>query len=192
MTRLKVHRSPLRQFLMGLAGLLLLVVAVEVVWAHQYTLDPETDDAGNLTARGIKRRNQDLIVGTAFILTGGGLVGIALTGLVNPRPVLVVGDGELELRIAGPQRTLSVPWDEIVEVRSGREEGEGRGARPLLLIALRDPPSWPNEYWGARREGPWLIIDAESWTTPPEEVAVHARLALEAHRRDATSEEAEA
>jgi hypothetical protein len=187
MTRIRVHRSPLRQFLMGIAGLLLLLAAVELVWAHQFTLEPETDDNGVVTARGSKRRNQDLIVGTAFLLTGVGLVGVALGGLVNPRPVAEVDDKKIRLRIAGPQRLMSIDWDDVLEVRSGREPGDGRRARPLLMILLREPDAWPEEYWGARRHGPWLIVDAESWTKPPEEVVVHARLALESRQRAAAA-----
>lgn len=183
MTRLRVHRSPLRQFLMGVAGLFLLVVAIEVVWAHQLTLDPETDDSGVLTPRGESRRRQDVVVGTAFLLTGGGLVVVALAGLVSSRPVVEVDDRHIRLRIAGPQRMLTLRWDEVVEVRSAREPGEGREVRPLFLVLLRHPDDWPAEYWGARREGQWLIVDADSWAKPPEEVVVHARLALGAWQR---------
>ncbi len=183
MTRLRVHRSPVRQFLMGVAGLFLLVVAIEIVWAHQLTLDPETDDNGALTPRGESRRRQDVVVGTAFLLTGGGLVVIAIAGLVSSRPVVEVDDRHIRLRIAGPQRMLTLRWEEVVEVRSAREPGEGRGVRPLLLLLLRHPDDWPAEYWGARREGQWLIVDADSWAKPPEEVVVHARLALGAWQR---------
>jgi hypothetical protein len=168
---------------MGLVGLFLLLAAVEVVWAHQLTLEPETDDNGTLTVRGGKRRNQDLIVGTAFLVAGVGLVVIALGGLINPRAVVEVDDRTLRLRIAGPQRSLSIDWDDVLEVRSAREPGDGVRSRPLLLILLREPEAWPEEYWGARRDGPWLIVDAESWTKPPDEVVVHARLALESRQR---------
>ncbi len=170
---------------MGTAGLLLLIAAIEIVWAHQFSLDPETNDNGDLTPRGAKRRNQDLIVGTAFLLVGGGLVGIALGGLVNPRPVAIVDDRQTRLRIAGPQRMLALSWDDLVEVRSGHEPGDGRAARPVLLLRLFEPDFWPDEYWGARRDGEWLIVDADSWTKRPEEVVVHAQLAMASHQRTA-------
>lgn len=169
---------------MGVVGLLLLIAAVEIVWAHQFSLEPETDDNGVLTSRGAKRRNQDLIVGTAFILSGGGLVAVALVGLVNPRAVVVVDDDGLRLRIAGPQRSLTIPWDEVTEIRSGREPGDGLRTRAVLLVALRHAEAWPSEYWSARRDGRWLVVDGESWATPPEQVVVHAQLALDAYRRD--------
>ena len=192
MERIRVHRSPLRQFLIGVAGLLLLVAAVEIVWAHSVTLEPETDDNGVLTSRGAKRRNQDLIVGTAFLLTGGAMVAVALGGLLNPRPVAVVDDRGLRLRVAGPQRSLFIGWDDILEVRSSREPGDGRAARPLLLVRLREPGIWPEELWSARREGPWLIVDADSWTKPPEQVAAQARVAFTRHMAQVGVEEPEA
>lgn len=191
MTRIRLHRSPLRQFLLGLAGLLLLVAAVEIIWAHQLTKQPETNDAGQLTTRGAASRRQDLVAGAAFILSGGGLVGIALAGLVNPRPVAVVDDDGISLRIAGPQRMLRLDWDDIADVRSASEPAEGRRARPLVLVLLNEPIRWPEEYWGARREGPWLIVDADSWSKPAEEVVVHARLALQQRRRVRAADDGE-
>ena len=181
--RFRVHRSPLRQFLAGLVGLWLLVAAYEIIFQHKVTLEPLTDDNGSLAVRGGKHRNQDLSIGTAFFLAGGGLVAGALGGLINPRPVLVVDDRELQLRIAGPQRMLSVAWDDVLEVRSGREPGDAHRSRPVFLLLLRDPDIWPDQFWGARRDGSWLIVDAESWTRPPDEVVVHARLALESSQR---------
>jgi hypothetical protein len=189
-TRIRVHRSPLRQFLFGVAGLLLLVAAVDIVWAHRVTLEPETDDSGVLTSRGESRRRQDLLVGSAFLLAGGGLVAIALAGLLNPRPVAVVDDDGIRLRIAGPQRMLDIAWSEVAEVRSAREPGDGLRSRPVLLVRFRQPGYWPEEYWSARRDGPWLVVDTDSWTKPPEEVVVHARMALEAFHRPAPPEPA--
>ena len=169
---------------MGIAGLLLLVAAIEIMVAHQITLDPERDDDGRLTARGQWRQRQDLVVGVAFIVAGGALVAIGIGGLAGARPVAEVGDEGIVLRIAGPRRSVTLGWDDIAEVRSAREPGDGRGTRPLLLVRLRYPALWPVEYWGARRDGPWLVVDADTWTLPPEELVVHAMVALKSHRRE--------
>lgn len=45
MAGIRVHRSPLRQFLLGLTGLMLLVAAIDIVWTHNISLDPEKDEA---------------------------------------------------------------------------------------------------------------------------------------------------
>jgi hypothetical protein len=184
MARLRVHRSPLRQFLLGIAGLLLLLAAIEVVIAHRITLEPETDDQGRLTARGESRRTQDVVVGTTFFLAGGALIAVALAGLANSRPVAEVEDDEIRLRILGLRDPLRIGWEEILEVRSAREPGDGLHPRPLLLLLLADPVMWPEEFWGARRDGQWLVVDAETWNKPPEEVVMHARLAMETWHRD--------
>ena len=184
MAGIRVHRSPLRQFLLGLAGLMLLVAAVDIVWTHHISLDPETDEAsGQRTPRGESRFRQDVIVGSTFILVGGALVVIAVGGLISPNPVAEVGEVGISLRIAGPNQRVLLGWQAISEVRSGREPDDGTGSRPLLLIRLRYPDAWPEEYWGARRDGPWLIVDAESWNTPAEELVVHARLTMAAFER---------
>ena len=44
-----VHRSPLRQFMFGLAGLILILAAIDIVWAHKLAEPPTIDAAGNLT-----------------------------------------------------------------------------------------------------------------------------------------------
>lgn len=185
MARFRVYKSPLRQFLMGLAGLFLLLAMIDILWAHRITLEPETNDAGARTQRGDSRLLQDIVVGTAFFLAGGALVVVALGGLANPRPVADVGDDGIRLRIRGGRRPASIGWDEIVEIRSAREPGDGPDTRPLLLVLLARPEAWPEEFWGARRTGPWLIVDADSWNKPPDEVVMHARLAMDTWRRTA-------
>ncbi len=183
MARFRVHKSPLRQFLMGLAGLFLLLAMIDILWAHRITLEPETNDAGDRTHRGNSRLLQDIVVGTAFLLTGGALVVVALGGLANSRSVVEVGDDGIKLRIRGRSHPAEIGWDEIVEIRSAREPGDGRNTRPLLLLLLARPDDWPEEFWGARRTGPWLIVDADSWNKPPDEVVMHARLAMDTWQR---------
>ena len=69
MQRFCVDRSPLRQFVIGLVGVLLIITANEIVWVHQITLEPETNDSGQLTTRGQARRRVDLIWVSAFLVT---------------------------------------------------------------------------------------------------------------------------
>jgi len=176
---------------MGAAGLLLLVAAIEVLFAHQVSLEPEKDDNGELTLRGEARFRQDVIVGVTFFLTGGALVGVAMGGLIDPKPVCEVDDEGISLRIAGPRTAVTLGWADVAEIRSGREPDDGEPTRPLLLVMLRYPDLWPEEYWGARRDGSWLIVDAGSWNVAPEEVAVHARLAMASFGRDAAAGAAE-
>lgn len=184
MERFSVDRSPLRQFVMGLIGLLLILTAIEIVWVHQITLEPERDDAGELTTRGQARRRVDLIWGSAFLVTGAGLLVVSLAGLVRHESVIEGTNDALRVRIAGPQGMVSIPWDDVIAVRSGSVTDDGRVALPVLYVDVEDPHRYPVDLWGAEWEDNSIRIDAGSWSLAPEEVAVRAQIALERYRRD--------
>ena len=61
MIRLRVEKSPVRQFLAGLAGLVLLIAAIDIVWLHQLSGPPTTNTDGTLTSRGIVERRTDVL-----------------------------------------------------------------------------------------------------------------------------------
>ena len=184
MERFSVDRSPLRQFVMGLVGLLLILSAIELVWVHQITLEPETDDSGQLTTRGQARRRVDLIWGSAFLVTGTGLLLVSLIGLVRHESVVEGTDDGLRLRLAGPQGMISIPWGEVIAVRSGSVSEDGRVAEPVLYVDVEDANAFPADLWGGEWEGNTMRVDAESWAVAPEEVAVRAQIALDRYRRD--------
>ncbi len=183
MIRLRVERSPLRQLLFCLAGVLLLVAAVDIVWTHKVSDPPDTGNDGGLTSRGLVERRTDVIWGTLFIVAGGALVLVSLGGLTSRRPVVEVTDDELRLRVAGPARMIAIPWNEVVSVRSGSDDGDGRVPARVLLVDVVEPVRYPEALWGAEWRDSTLVVDADSWGIPPEQVAIHANLALEAHRR---------
>jgi hypothetical protein len=192
MERFSVDRSPLRQFIIGLVGLLLIVAAIEIVWVHEITLEPERADAGQLTTRGQARRRVDLIWGSAFLVTGAGLLVVSLAGLVRHESVVEGTDDGLRLRVAGPQGMISIPWGDIIAVRSGSVSDDGRVAIPVLHIDVDDPHRYPTDLWGGEWDGNTMRVDAESWSIAPEEVAVRAQIALERYRRDNGDEPIEA
>ena len=184
MQRFSVDRSPLRQFVIGLVGVLLILTAIEIVWVHQITLEPETNDSGQLTTRGQARRRVDLIWGSAFLVTGAGLLAVSLFGLVRHESVVEGTDDGLRLRVAGPQGMVAIPWDDVIAVRSGSASDDGRVAVPVLYVDVVDPDAYPAELWGGEWEGNTMRIDAESWAIAPEEVAVRAQIEIERYRRD--------
>jgi len=184
MVRFNVDRSPLRQFAIGLVGVLLILAAIEIVWVHQITLEPETDESGQLTTRGQARRRVDLIWGSAFLVTGAGLLVVSLAGLVRHESVVEGTEDGLRLRVAGPQGMVSIPWDDVIAVRSGSVAEDARLAVPVLYIDVENPDAYPPDLWGGEWEGNTMRVDAESWAIAPEEVAVRARIELDRYRRD--------
>jgi hypothetical protein len=183
MIRLRVERSPLRQLLFGLAGVLLLLAAVDIAWVHKVSSPPETDADGVLTSSGTAEHRVDLIWGSLFMVAGGVVTLVAFGGLVNRRPVAEVTDEELRLRVAGPVRSIAIPWNEIRSIRSGSDGDDGRIPARVLLVDVADPMRYPASLWGAEWRDSILVVDTDSWEVPAEQVALHANLALEAHRR---------
>lgn len=184
MERFNVDRSPLRQFVIGLVGLLLILAAIEIVWVHQITLEPETDESGQLTTRGQARRRVDLIWGSAFLVTGAGLLAVSLVGLVRHESVVEGTDEGLRLRVAGPHGMVSIPWEDVIAVRSGSVAEDARVAVPVLYIDVENPDAYPQDLWGGEWEGNTMRVDAESWAIAPEEVAVRSQIELDRYRRN--------
>lgn len=190
MTHLQVYRSATRELLLLATGILLIVAALDVVWLHEVSGPPEVDEASQtLTSRGQSQRRTDLLWGSTFVVFGGGLSLVALGGLAFRRPVVSVRDDGIELRIAGPRRTVDVPWADVSWVHSGTD-GEDEAVPPrVFLVHVFDRSAYPEALWAAAWDGSTLMIDADSWSVGAEEVVTHARMALDAWRRDNLSDE---
>lgn len=186
MTHLSVHRSVRRELLMLAAGVLLVLAAADIVWLHEVAGPPEVDEATQeLTSRGRSQQRTDLMWGGTFAVVGGGMALLALGSLMFRKPVVTVTDRDLKLRIAGPFRVLSIPWENVSWVHSG-SDGEDEAVPPrVLLVHVFDPSGYPQHLWATSWDGSTLMVDADSWNMPAVEVVAHARMALDAWRRDA-------
>ncbi len=185
MTRYRVAKAPTRQLLLGLAGVLLLLAALDILWLHKVSSEPLEDDAGKITTRGEAWRRTDLIWGTLFVVTGGGLFAAAVAGLASGKPVAEITDDGMALRVAGPQKMVVFRWDDLVDVRPGLVEGDGVRPRRVLIVEVDDPTRYPFDVWGADWVDGVLYVDADSWAEPPEELALRMELELEQWRRRA-------
>jgi hypothetical protein len=174
------ERNPLRSLLLGLAGLLLIIAAIEVLWVHRVSLDPERDSNGNLTTRGLAQLRADIVWGGSFLVVGGTMFAVALYALFDGRPVAELSEEGMSLRVGGPRTPVFVPWEEVLSVRSGRdfEEGSTRPI-PVLMVGVDHPERFPSELWGAEWDGDVLKVDAAGWTPSPEFVAAEADLELQ-------------
>jgi hypothetical protein len=75
-------------------------------------------------------------------------------------------------------------WDSINTVQCAAEpDPDGGSARDVLIVSFVDSAGLPAEPWGAAWQGNRLLIDAEGWDTPIEEVSIHAETAIEHARR---------
>jgi hypothetical protein len=175
-----VGRSPLRQLLMAIAGMLLLVAAYDIVWMHQLSDPPSANDDGLLTSKGQTERRTDLVWGSLFVVIGGSLVAVGFGGWVKGRSAVELRDDVLRLRVAGPLATMDIPWEDIVSIRSGRDyDDDGRIPVPVLLVEVDDRTKYPDGLWGAVWDGNTLQVDADGWAATVEDVAIRAELMLE-------------
>ena len=168
-----VYRSPLRQFMFGLAGLILILAAIDIVWAHKLAEAPTIDAAGNLTSRGQIDRRHDLMWGSLFLLVGGGTVLVAIAGLVRRQPMLELDDGGVSVRLLSANEMMHIPFHRILWARSSSEDSPDASIRPRqLLIGVDDPSRYSDQLWGAEWRDGVLRIDTDGWSETAEEIAI--------------------
>ena len=181
----RAGRSPVRQLLMAAAGLFLLIAALDIVSLHRLSDAPTTDDDGLLTSKGQTERRTDVIWGSLFTAVGGSLIAVGLGGLLIGRPMVELTDDAIRLRVAGPLAMLDIDWDDVVAVRSGRDDDdEGRVPIPMFLVEVADRSKYPDGLWGAVWDGNTLQVDADGWETPVEDVVIRAELMLNTAPRE--------
>lgn len=187
MERLRVDRSPVRLFLAGIVGLVLLVAAVDIMWGHWLSTPPDAN-GGVITTKGRAQQRADYVWGISFVAAGSVLFVGAVVTLLRRRPTLVLYDDGVELHVAGPERSTFIEWGDVAWIRSGRDhDADASRSRDILIVSLLDPRDLPREPWGADWAGNELRIDAEGWQPDVAEVAVHARLAMDEYQRDAST-----
>ncbi len=191
-----VRRSPMRTVLTLLAGILLLLAAYDITRGHVISGSPTRQDVPEdqvevsttlppLTTKGESERRTDLLWGTVFVMAGFATVVGAVVSLARRPSLVEVGEDSLRLRIAGPGALVAIPWEHVDWVHSGVSDDDEATPARVLLVHVDDPEDYPRYPWGAIWDGATLMMDADSWNMPPEDVVNHARIALGAHRREA-------
>lgn len=180
---MRVYRSPVRLFLFGVLGLLLMIAAVDVMFVHRVSTPPDNTD-GVLTTRGLAQQRGDFVWGAAMIAAGTLMFGIGITELVRRTPLLEVGEEGITAAIGTSTRDVVIPWSQIDSVSSGviRDPFDG-GRREQLLLELHDVGSVPRDVVGATWAGSTLSVDAHEWTKSVTEVMLAAQGALDYNRR---------
>ncbi|GMQ84940.1 MAG: hypothetical protein BMS9Abin07_0505 [Acidimicrobiia bacterium] len=185
MKLLQVHRSPIRLFLFGLIGLLLMVTAVDVMWGHWVSTPPESQDEV-LTTTGANQQRADFLWGVPMLLAGAGLFGYAVLSLVQRDPVLALRDDGVELQVGRPGAdAVFVPWDAIADVYIAHDPDPDDGVpSDVVVFVVTGTHLLPDRPWDAQWDGNRLKVNAIGWERHAEDVVVHARVAMEAFRRD--------
>jgi hypothetical protein len=181
-TTFRVDRSPIRQFLFGIAGLVLIIAAVDILWAHKLSEPPSTENEV-VTSRGQVDQRHDLMWGSLFLVAGGGTALASAIGLLRNRPMLEIDESGVSIRLLGASDMIHIPFHRIVTVRSATDDDPDAAIRPRqLLIEVDDPGRFPDHLWGAEWRGNLLRIDTHGWSETAEEIAV--RLGIDKARAE--------
>lgn len=180
-----VRRSAVRMWTLALAGVPLVVLAVDVLSRRRLT------DA----LRAVLFRPEDtqlfeprdVIWAWVMLICGGVLVVFGLKELMFPTAVIEANGKGLRLKLSGPLRPPStLAWSEIDDIGSGSVADEG-DRLPVMWIRLFDPTLLPDQPWGAR----WIdertvALLASDWdrsaVRAAEEITALALAAVGSHR----------
>ena len=185
---LVVNRSSWRLLVIVALSVPAVLLAVDMLFSHRWVPAPVTYDAvvgstidanGNpvnvtvptLTVDGQAQRRRDRAFGIVLLAGGIGAMGYSVLALLRPRPVLRATDEGISVRVDGrshPPRLL--PWESIVEVRSGVRDADGADL-PVLSIQLLDPAAVPVNPAGGVADPPWLHLWADDWDQPAHHMA---------------------
>lgn len=180
---MRVYRSPIRLFIFGLMGLLLIVAAMDVIFIHEVSTPPEMHD-GVLNTRGQAQQRGDMVWGGLMLGVGVLVVGGTVIELARRRPNAVVSGEGLSLAIGPGEQDVVIPWDVVEEVRSDVTPDPYDGAdREQLVITVSDRAHLPSEPIGATWDGNTLSVDAHGWTKRVTDIALRAQGTLAHHQR---------
>ncbi len=180
---MRVYRSPLRLFFFGAVGLLLMLAAVDVMFGHWVSTEPDATN-GVLSTRGQAQQRGDFVWGAGLIAAGTLMFGIGVVELVRRKPLVEITENGIVAAIGTTERDVTIPWGRIESISSGVITDPFDGSRrEQLMIEVTDQDGLPDEVVGATWEGTTLRLDAHDWTRKVTEVALAAQGALDYHRR---------
>lgn len=181
---MRAYRSPLRLFVFGIIGIVLIVAAVDVMFGHWVSTAPETNDEGALTTRGQAQQRGDILWGAAVLGAGTLLFGGSVIELARRKPLVEVRDDGMMFAVGTTEREVVVPWRRIETIRSGVTEDVYDGSKHGdLILTLRSGKDLPDEMIGATWDDPVLHIDARDWSESVADVQLTAQGGLEYFRR---------
>jgi len=188
---MSVYRSPLRLFLLGVVGLLLIIAAIDIMFAHRVSTEPENTD-GVLTTRGQAQQRGDILWGAVMFGAGTLLFGGGIIELVRRRPVIRIREEGLTASIGTTHPDVTIPWSRIESISSTvtKDDYDG-GLREQLVVVVADRTGIPSDVVSARWHGNELHIDATDWTKRVTEIALAAQGARQHFQRVAEIEQME-
>ncbi len=168
-----VRRSGWKMWLTAVAGIPLLVIAVDVLTQRRLT-----DALRELLFRPNDTQlfePRDVIWAWFMLVVGVVLTGWGLKELLAPTIVVRSDPEGLALGVRGPFRgPWVVPWDLVDDIGETTVDDDGDRV-PVMWIRVTDPSIIPESVWNGRRiDDCTVAVFASDWETPPGVVAREA------------------
>lgn len=178
---MRAYRSPLKLFVLGVIGIMLIAAAADIMFAHWISTPPDSID-GSLTTRGHAQQRGDLLWGGAMLVVGVLLFGGSITDLIKRKPTVIVSAEGLVVEADGSGKLL--PWESVESVSSGVIPDPYDGSmREQLIVEMRSDPSPEEDGDDVAHTGDTVYIDAHDWTGRVTEVTLAAQGAHDHFRR---------
>jgi hypothetical protein len=178
---MRAYRSPLKLFVFGIIGIVLIAAAADIMFGHWVSTPPDNTD-GVLTTRGQAQQRGDLLLGGAMLVTGILLFGGSVTDLIRRKPTVAISTDGLVVDLDGGSELI--PWGSIVDVSSGVVPDPYDGSmREQLIVEMT--PGMPSEGYEQNlpHVGDTIYIDAHDWASRVTELALAAQGAHDHYRR---------
>lgn len=170
---MRAYRSPLKLFVFGMVGIMLIAAAADIMFGHWVSTTPDSND-GVLTTRGRAQQRGDLLWGGAMVVTGVLLFGGSVTELIRRKPTVVVSDDGI--RIGGASDDGLIEWGSIEAITSGTMTDPYDGSiREQLIVVSNAGEGFVAALSGLTGESDTLYIDAHDWSTSVTDVALAAQ-----------------
>ncbi len=155
-----MRRSAAKMWLLGLAGIPMLIIAVEYIWRPFGFADKLGEWAyrgGDVEAFEIR---DDVLIG-ALALVGALFVIISVKELLAPRKMVVANEAGMRFALSGPLKKPSeASWLQIKDLIVGDDS---------MIVQLHHRGELPDDPWGARWvDASTLEIRASMWERVPE------------------------
>jgi hypothetical protein len=155
-----MRRSAAKMWLLGLAGIPMLIIAVEYIWRPFGFADKLGEWAyrgGDVEAFEIR---DDVLIG-ALALVGTLFVIISVKELLAPRKMVVANEAGMKFALSGPLKKPSeASWLQIKDLVAGDDS---------MIVQLHHRGELPDDPWGARWvDDSTLEIRASMWERVPE------------------------
>ena len=178
---MRAYRSPLKLFVFGIIGIVLIAAASDVLFGHWLSTAPDTIDTA-LTTRGRAQQRGDVLWGGLMLVAGILIFGGAVVELFRRKATVVVGNEGLVIDSGGTDGLI--PWESIESISSTVVSDPYDGSmREQLVVELQPDTEEIDGVAGPITDGETIYVDAHDWSNRVTEIALAAQGAHDHYQR---------